>query len=253
MRRFLFWYLPVGAAALATTVFGYGFYLGVAGRTGKPVSESYPEIAVSQPAHGFVRSVILGDSVAKGTGDETGLGIGGVLDSELKAHKVPHDPPVNLAVNGAKTPDLLALLESRNVLQILARANVVVISIGGNDLYGGAQFRNSAPPDPGAVLDRVVDNVDKVIEKIRAVNPTARLFIIGLYNPFVRTTYGKILSPFVADWNARLLESFRSDANVTVVQTFDLFSHVDRLSADRFHPGSQGYRLIGRRIADSLQ
>ncbi|HVT03242.1 MAG TPA: GDSL-type esterase/lipase family protein [Thermoanaerobaculia bacterium] len=254
MRRFFFWYLPLGACVLATAVFGYGFYLGVSGGAGTPVNGSDPGLARNDVAPaGTIRPIILGDSVAKGSGDETGLGIGGVLDSELKSRRIQHDAPINLAVNGSKTPDLLALLGSKNVQVIIAGANVVIISIGGNDLYGSGEFRTGAPPDPGAILDHVLDNVRQAVGKVRVANPKARIFLIGLYNPFVRTPYGKILSPYVADWNSRLLESFRADPNITVVQTYDLFSHVDRLSADRFHPGSQGYRLIGRRIADSLK
>lgn len=254
MRRFLFWYLPVGACAVATMVFGYGFYLGATGGAGKPVSGSFAESARPEATRsGLIRPVILGDSIGKGTGDETGLGIGGVLDSELKTRRIPHEQATNLAVNGSKTPDLLALLASRNVKAILAESNVVIVSIGGNDLYGSGEFRSGAPPDPGAILAHVLGNVTQILGKVRDANPKARIFLIGLYNPFVRTPYGKLLGPYVSDWNSRLLESFRDDPNVTIVQTYDLFSHVDRLSADRFHPGAQGYRMIGRRIADSLQ
>jgi lysophospholipase L1-like esterase len=36
------------------------------------------------------------------------------------------------------------------------------------------------------------------------------------------------------------------------VQTSDIFASHDRLSADRFHPGDEGYALIARRIADGI-
>ncbi len=42
------------------------------------------------------------------------------------------------------------------------------------------------------------------------------------------------------------------DPNVIVVQTADLFQWRDRLSLDRFHPGTEGYVLIARRIADTF-
>jgi lysophospholipase L1-like esterase len=90
------------------------------------------------------------------------------------------------------------------------------------------------------------------VRAIRAANPTARIFVIGLYNPFSSTPYGKMLTPFVNRWNSLLVERFAGDANVVVVQTSDIFAYRDRLSFDRFHPGQEGYSLIARRIADAI-
>ena len=84
------------------------------------------------------------------------------------------------------------------------------------------------------------------------MNGTARIFIIGLYNPFVTAPYGRMLTPLVNRWNASLVERFAADPNVVVVQTSDLFAYHDRLSFDRFHPSNDGYELIARRIADAI-
>jgi lysophospholipase L1-like esterase len=101
-------------------------------------------------------------------------------------------------------------------------------------------------------MNDVLARIESAIEKIRAANPNARIFFIGLYNPFVATPMGRQLSGLVNRWNARLLDHFRDDPNFTLVQTADLFSHRDRLALDRFHPGGEGYDLIARRIADAL-
>jgi len=37
MRRLIFWYIPVGAAIVATVAFGAGFYSFLRGDIGKPV------------------------------------------------------------------------------------------------------------------------------------------------------------------------------------------------------------------------
>ena len=87
---------------------------------------------------------------------------------------------------------------------------------------------------------------------VRGANPQARIFVIGLYNPFVSAQFGKMLTPFVNRWNAKLVERFAKDPNIVVVQTSDLFAFHDRLSFDRFHPSQEGYALIARRIADAL-
>ena len=93
----------------------------------------------------------------------------------------------------------------------------------------------------------MIDHIAKIVEKVRAVNPRARIYIVGLYSPF-----GNVLSPLVKDWNARLTERFAKDSNLVVVQTADLFTWHDRLSMDRFHPSGEGYALIARRIADTF-
>jgi lysophospholipase L1-like esterase len=252
MRRFLFWYLPVFAALVAASVFAYGFVAYLRGDTGTAVDAAPAQAPAKAAPAQLIAPIILGDSLARGAGDETGLGISGRLDDELRRRKLRARRTYNVGVNGARTADLLSLLERPNVRQLLRESNVIIVSIGGNDLWGGNDWRNAAPPDPDAVMDQVVARIEDAVEKIRAVNPRARIFFVGLYNPFVSTPMGKQLTGLVNRWNARLLEHFGSDPDFTLVATADLFSHHDRLALDRFHPGGEGYGLIARRIADGL-
>ncbi len=252
MRRFLVWYLPLTAALVAAALFGAGFYSFLTGDTGTSVSLGAPSrVAVSAPRSEIV-PIILGDSLGKGTGDESGLGIGGRLVDELKHRKIGTKNIVNISVNGARTRDLIQQLTSHNVQTLLAQSNVVVVSIGGNDLWGDNNWRNAPPKNPEAVMKGVADQVQQSVRTIRSVNPTARIFVIGLYNPFITTPFGKILTPFVNAWNALLVERFGNDPNVVIVQTSDIFAYRDRLSFDRFHPNDEGYTLIARRIADAI-
>lgn len=253
-RRFLFWILPLTAAVLAASIFVYGFVSYLRGDTGTAVSVPIERTSASAPKVRTqqVAPVILGDSLARGAGDETGLGIGGRLDAELKRLGVNARRTYNVGVSGARTRDLLALLDRPNVQQLLRDSNVIIVSIGGNDLWGGTDWRTIAPDQAKATMDGVLQRVDAVIVKVRAANPKARIFFIGLYNPFVQTPMGGELTRLVNLWNARLLERFGGDPNFTLVPTSDLFSHHDRLALDRFHPGGEGYGLIARRIAESV-
>ncbi|MEO8383415.1 MAG: GDSL-type esterase/lipase family protein [Acidobacteriota bacterium] len=251
MRRFRLWYLPLFAALLAVVAFGYGFVAYLRGDRGSPVND-LPAAQSPAAAPSVISPVILGDSLARGAGDERGLGISGRLDAELTRRAIASRRTYNIAVNGARTPDLLRQLQSANVQQVLREANVIIVSIGGNDLWGGTDWRSAAPGDAEANMTAVLVRIEEVVKLIRALNPRGRIFFIGLYNPFVSTPEGAQLSSLVNRWNARLTEAFGNDANVTVVQTADLFSHHDRLSADRFHPGGEGYQLIAERIAESL-
>lgn len=237
----------------ASLLFASGFYSFVRGDIGAPVNLTPFHAPLPAPSSSqVITPIILGDSLARGTGDSSGLGIGGRLDQELRSRKIHANRTVNIAVNGARTNDLLRQIESRNVQTILAQSNVIIISIGGNDLWGGTDWRDKAPKDPAEVMNAVLDRFVKVVGGVRKVNPRARIFLIGLYNPFATTKFGATLTPLINQWNAKLIERFSNDVNVTVVQTSDLFVAHDRLSFDRFHPGDEGYALIARRIADAI-
>jgi lysophospholipase L1-like esterase len=252
MRRFLLWYLPLATALIATAIFGAGFYSFLRGDIGEPVAPVTAPIRANAPAAKIV-PLVLGDSLARGQGDDTGLGIGGRLVEELKKAHVQVQPSVNLAVNGALTKDLEAQLDSRSVQTLIAQSNVVIISIGGNDLWGGAEgLRRGPRKNPERVMAATLDSLDRIVKKVRAANPKARIFVVGLYNPFVTAPFGNLLSVLVNKWNSMEFDRFAADTNVTVVETSDLFSHRSRLSLDNFHPNDEGYALIARRIAESL-
>jgi lysophospholipase L1-like esterase len=254
MRRFLLWGLPFVVALASTAVFGFGFVSYLRGDRGKAVDWAPAARGSSATAKQTTvfTPLIIGDSLARGAGDESGLGISGRLDAELRRRNTKAQRTVNLGINGARTPDLLRQIDTPNVRHLLGEANVVIVSIGGNDLWGGADWRQAPPADPDAAMQQVLDRIDEILKQIRGLNPKARIFFVGLYNPFAATPNGPMLSTLVTQWNAKLLDRFGRDPNFTLVQTFDLFSHKDRLALDRFHPGGEGYELIARRIADAL-
>ena len=251
MRRFLYWYVPLTAALIAAAVFADGFYSFARGETGTTVNVPSPRRVAAPPPSGTIVPIILGDSLARGTGDETGLGIGGRFVDELRRRNLRTQNIVNIAVNGARTGDLRQQLQGHNVQVLLAQSNVIIVSIGGNDLWGD-NWRSAPPRDPSMVMRSVVDQIVHIVGIIRAANSGARIFIVGLYNPFATTRFGAMITPLVKEWNARLIERFAGDSNLVVVQTADLFNWRDRLSLDRFHPGDEGYALIARRIADAF-
>src|SRR5712692_1084245 len=111
MRRLLYWYVPLSAALIAAAVFAHGFYSYARGDTGTSVSVNLRPVVEAGPPPGTVVPMILGDSLARGTGDETGLGIGGRFVDELRKRKIVTKNIVNLAINGARTGDLLHPLD----------------------------------------------------------------------------------------------------------------------------------------------
>jgi lysophospholipase L1-like esterase len=193
------------------------------------------------------RVVIIGDSVARGAGDENGLGISGWLA------RFTHSSIVNLGINGARTRNLRALLLDRSVQREVRSASLIVLSIGGNDLYGDSMARVLARVFPNFEQELTALKVRGVVASLRHLNPTARIDILGLYNPYHHSTLAAWLDEQVNRWDARLIWSFAASPQVNVVRIADLLRRDDRLSPlDRFHPASFGYSLIASRIAAAM-
>src|SRR5205085_11817580 len=94
--------------------------------------------------HTPLHVVVIGDSVAHGAGDESGRGIAGVLGTML------HVPVGNFGINGARTTDVLRAMTKMPI----ETADAVIVSIGGNDLYGDRLARIASTLWPGHAMRR---------------------------------------------------------------------------------------------------
>lgn len=234
-----------------TLILAYGCY---AAPPQKPPAPE-PVAAVARPAGNptEVRVVILGDSLARGTGEETGAGFGGILGEELRKKNIEPRPAVNLALNGARTRHLLDQLKLPRVERLVAEADLVVISVGANDLFVDSRItQRDGSASPEEISERALQRVDEVLSRVRELNPRAQIFLIGLYNPFSESSFGGLAASFVQRWNASLAARVSGRPAVSVIPTFDLFRTQDQLGFDGFHPSGEGYRRIAERIADRV-
>ena len=201
---------------------------------------------------GVLRTVILGDSLARGAGDELGLGISGSLERHFHESGVPA-AVANLGINGARTLNVWRLLKRPQTRTLVRAADVIVLSIGGNDLYGDSNARLLAGLFPRRQQQRTLAKVEMLVRNVRALNPAARVYVLGLYNPYRRSTLAAWLDRQVNLWDSRLIERFAASREVAVVRICDLMLRADRTSRlDHFHPGAAGYAAIAARIAASL-
>jgi len=90
-----------------------------------------------------MRVVVAGDSVAHGEGDESRLGFAGHLDRELTRLGIAHQATIDLAISGSRTWQLARALAQTRSRALVAKADAIVLSIGGNDLYGDSRARVS--------------------------------------------------------------------------------------------------------------
>ena len=254
LSRFGLWTAPLLVGIAAALVFGVGFVLAVRGGVGKPLGPPPPPAPTPSRAadrDGIFRILVVGDSLAKGTGDETGKGFAiDVLDVFRRKGRAEI---TNLAVNGMESPEVLALVESANVRGIAARADLILVSAGANDLSHGARAGTAlteVADSVSASRERYAKTLRGILGALRESNPSARIAVLGLYDPFNdEKTAGRLGSSVVLQWNALIQETALGFPNVAVIPTFDLFQgRPDRLSADHYHPNAAAYEEIAKRI-----
>jgi lysophospholipase L1-like esterase len=253
------WRLPALVACGAGLVFAAGFWLGLRGTLGEPIGEPPPAPVSPRPAArrpGEQLLLVVGDSLARGTGDESGRGFAGDVFEALKRRGAAR--MANLGVNGAESADVRAVAETPNVRTLAASADVILLSAGGNDLSHSVTRDLRSPVETAAAIgkarDAYVANLRAMLTGLREASPKSPIYVIGLYDPFgMQGPEGRLGRSVILGWNGLAAETALAIPDVHVVPTFDLFDgRPDRLSADKFHPNRKGYALIAERIVQLL-
>ncbi len=262
----------VGSVSIAATLLLlYGFIAAVRSITApeplastKPVNSGSSQIQNAPSAAtqvGEFRVAAIGDSLAKGTGDDSGSGFvrrSVTLLNDQEGHKAQLIN--NLGINGLTTQGLLTKLDEPGVAYVLKKANVIIVSIGGNDLFQGAQAAQTGkePPTLNGLRKALPDaakRLQKVLTKVGKINPKAKIIYVGLYNPFSDLPEMNIPGNLVVtEWNLAAMAITNQNSNMTLIPTFDLFQQnlPVYLSSDHFHPNGQGYQAIAERIAQGF-
>ncbi|MDX8288791.1 SGNH/GDSL hydrolase family protein [Metabacillus indicus] len=244
--------------ATALWIFGLGwtiqhyFFSGPAAKLSPGQSEKEE---VSASSDGDYQIVALGDSLTRGTGDQSGKGYIGYMMDELGEKTDREINLSNLAVKGQVSKDVISQLQKPEIKRQLRSADTIVMTIGGNDLFqGGQALENLNASANEAAREAYVKNLDAIFSEIRKINKDAVLYYVGLYNPFNDLEDAKTTSAVVRQWNFESAETAAKYPNVIMVPTFDLFEQNvnDYLYSDKFHPNSEGYKLIGERLSSLI-
>jgi lysophospholipase L1-like esterase len=257
--RWLLWRLPALLACGAALVFGAGFWYALRGTLGEPIGEPPPTPGAPKPAarrEGERLLLVLGDSLARGTGDESGRGFAGdVLDAYKRRGRARM---ANLGVDGSESSEVRKVAETPNVRTLAASADVILISAGGNDLSHSTTRDIRSPAEMVGSMDKArtayAANLRAILKGLREANPKSPFVLIGLYDPFgSEGPEGRLSRAVILGWNSVLTEAALAFDGVRVVPTFDLFDgRPDRLASDKFHPNRKGYALIAERIIQVL-
>ena len=257
--RFWLWYVPAAIGCFAVAVFTTGFWLVLSGPVGQPVGSAPAggEVSTTIPRPPGARLLlVLGDSLARGTGDETGKGY--ALDVlQFLRRRGPADI-ANLAINGAESGEVRDLLLRQNVRRLAASADLILLSVGGNDLSHAIPRSSPSPvkalAEIGRTRDQFAENLRRILRGLRETNPKAPVYVLGLYDPFGEgDAPARAGASVILSWNTLLEETSLAYPGIFVVPTFDLFQgRADRLAVDRFHPNRRGYEAIAARVIQLL-
>jgi len=211
--------------------------------------------------------VALGDSLAAGTTPYNKISDGytDFLSNKLKEMGVLSSFNKSFAVPGYTTTDVLKDIqdnvskqdstgENINIQTAIKQAEIITLDAGANDLLTqlvidkttGKVSYDQAKLE--TALKGVGENTAKIVGAIRTLNPTAKIYLMGYYNPFpyFPAEQQELLLPLLDLLNKTLSEAGKA-FNVVFVPTGVAFkgSAKDYLpNPENIHPNEKGYLVI---------
>jgi lysophospholipase L1-like esterase len=203
------------------------------------------------------RVVAIGDSLTQGIGDITNQGgYVGVLDRTIN-----EDSEVakfeNYGKRGNRSNQLLERLEEREIRSSIKKADIVLITIGANDIMQVAKENIMNLKLNDFIEQRVYyeQNLKQIIGKIKDLNGNAEIYLVGFYNPFEKYFQDiEELNTIVQTYNSTTESIAEKNDHVTFIPTIDLFQDTETnlFADDNFHPNYLGYHKIAKRVLDYI-
>lgn len=205
--------------------------------------------------------VVLGDSIAQGYG----LGDGREDWYSMCYGKTVADANgyayVNHAIGGHTTYNLNKRLQEQVVIDDVADADIIAVSIGGNNFLLGGIAQMAIEGLLFKKYDLIEKTIDEfyadfglALDKIKAINPEATLFVQTLYNPrddMLGTVYQYAVE--------RLNETIKAIAaeragDYIVVDIYPAFEgHMEYIQGDKIHPNNLGHYVIAEEYIKVLK
>ncbi|WP_047152253.1 SGNH/GDSL hydrolase family protein [Aneurinibacillus tyrosinisolvens] len=202
----------------------------------------------------------VGDSLTEGVGDTTGKGgYVGIIKNTLEKNKNHiHVEVDNFGKRGSRTDQLLQRLGQQEVASSIKGADVILITIGANDVMKVVRSNFSHLTYKEFVSEQAHYRMrlEQIVRSLKAKNPSANIYLIGIYNPF--DTYFadiKEMDQIIADWNHIGGSVVSSYPHATFIPVADLFHNAKEslLYEDNFHPNKRGYQLMAERVLQYIK
>ncbi|WP_042345699.1 S-layer homology domain-containing protein [Bacillus massiliigorillae] len=217
-----------------------------------------------------VHYLSIGDSLAKGqTPDKKiDLGFSDFTANTFKEKSILGSYSKDFADSGDKTTDVLNKLTTDSKLQeAVKKANLITISAGANDILQEAKIDLAAGTITfdvtklPAKLQEVATNYAKILGTIKALNPEAKVYVMGIYFPF----------PYLPDQAqvtqlaslAKTLNKTVSEATIlggaTFVSVYEQMGGDDMAAlkknlpnATDIHPNIDGYKIMSAALLEAI-
>ncbi|WP_157729472.1 GDSL-type esterase/lipase family protein [Tumebacillus algifaecis] len=207
-----------------------------------------------------VSYVAIGDSITAGWGTPAigGARVNGYVSHLHRQMQVRGQATLhNLGVAGLTSSQFLFLLEHwPEASQLLQKADLITLSIGGNDIIWTDHQKPGDVMAMHEALTKYKTNILTILAHFRQLNVDARLFVLEVYNPFaVKDPRHKQLSEWITWVNESIREAAKAyDADVVPVATLFL-SHEQEyvnLANNDIHPNASGHKVIAEAISHTL-
>lgn len=213
----------------------------------------------------------IGDSLTHGVGDTTKQG--GYVPLIAQDMGLETNRPVTTA-NYGKTGDTARqiqkrLRKSKQMRADLKRADAIVVTAGGNDLMHLLQKKMIGIKDKDVTrgINKFQKHLTSLLDDIRAENPTAPIYVYGIYNPFyVYFTNIKKMQASVVRWNDKTAKTLAARKDCYYVDINGVLSRGAKKAAqskknsntliygkDHFHPNNAGYVQMADQLWEVMQ
>ena len=258
------WYSILTLALVGFVVLSIGFYQAIVVTTKvNPQLSTKSEIPpttldstkLSPKTANSYKVLLLGDSVAKGTGDEKSKGFSGYLPDYFKNSTSKEILVENAGIDGLESIGLLEQLQSRKLEKSIVDSDFILVSIGGNDIRSILSLNDLAREDQFKVRqDSYLGNLKQTMKAIRNTNPNSIVIFLGLYNPYEKANSVEN-TRLLNTWNYNTQQLVEEDGKAIFIPTHDLlkFNLGKYIAKDGLHPNSAGYQALSNRISKSVE
>ncbi|WP_226577251.1 cell wall-binding repeat-containing protein [Halobacillus litoralis] len=222
-------------------------------------------VSAAQTDHGVEEwsYVALGDSLAYGIqyDNTAGVSYADYIADDLENIYRLGSFTKEFAVPGLTSEGLLTQLQTNPDAQLaVTQADLITVSVGANDFL--EVFKNDPeklknPEVVKDLLEQAGDNYKGILGNIRALNPDAKIFVMGYYNPFYAypAEQQAELTPLMKALN-QVIQAVSSGTGSGYVPTFDAISEdypTYLPNPENVHPGPEGYQRISEEFWHAIK
>ncbi|GLB46879.1 lipase/acylhydrolase [Philodulcilactobacillus myokoensis] len=195
--------------------------------------------------------VSLGDSLTQGIGDQTHHGgYVPMIANQLSNQGNTKVKTYNYGIAGQKSNQIdRRLVKHANIKSHLKKANIIVITAGGNDLLQTLEssvFDNHHEfnQDFNRNMNAYQHNLIRLLKRVRSNNHHANVYIFGIYNPFyVYFPNVTSINSSVDRWNQTTRNSLKQFKKM-------YFVDINNLSYGQYQTNSSRKKLMSKNAAN---